>query len=298
MGLALGHRSPAVEEQLTAYLPATSAITCMSNRSRFTSTSWEKWLGVLLRVATLFVGLTALAAVAIVAWQASRAAGTVVDAFSVPPAFAQAGITGEVVATDLTQKIAAISDIGQNNSLNSAQAIRNEGQDDIKVDIPETGVSLGQAWRYLRLWLGHEHHLSGNLRQTGDGRITLTVAVDGQQAISAEGAAADLGKLEQQAAEQVFADVDAINIVLYLRTQGRGQEAMAAAERGTLLANPPGKRADAYGLWASMTRNQLGDLPLALARAQIGLTIDPKVASNHREIMWAQYLMGHAEAWH
>ena len=63
---------------------------------------WEKQLGILLRVATAVVGIAVATSITVMVWRASQADGTVIDAFSVPPQFAQAGITGEVVADDLT----------------------------------------------------------------------------------------------------------------------------------------------------------------------------------------------------
>jgi hypothetical protein len=256
---------------------------------------WEKQLGVLLRVATAVVGIAVATAIGIVVWKASRADGTLVDAFSVPPQFAQVGITGEVVADDLTSRIGAIRDIAVNNSISSSRDIRQDSAEDIKVEIPETGVSLGQAWRYLREWLGHEHHLSGNLRLIGEGKIALTAAVDGETAAAVSGASGDLDKLEQQVAEQVFARVDPTNIVLYLRSTRRGDEALAAAERGAQLADGPVARSAAYALWADMFRLVSGDMPLAAAHARLATEINPKLITGHRELMWASFLMGHDE---
>ena len=255
---------------------------------------WEKWLGVLLRCATLAVGLAVAGALAIAIWDASQAEGTVVDAFSVPPQLAQAGISGEVIATDLTEQIASISDIAQKNSLANSKVVRQEIAE-VKVEIPETGVSLGQAWRYLRLWLGHERHLGGTLRLVGDGQIRLTVALDGQRLASVSGAQAALDKLEQQAAEQVFASVDPVNIVLYLRSTGRDNEAFAAAERRAQTVTDPSDRARAFGLFASMTRSQTGNMPLSLARGQISADANPKMIIGFREMMWAEIFMGHDE---
>ena len=180
------------------------------------------------------------------AWNAAQADGMVVDAFSVPPQSAQAGITGEVVADDLTARIGAIRDIAQSHSFGHSKNVRKDSAEDIKVEIPETGVSLGQAWRYLRLWLGHERHLSGNLRLTGEGKIALTVALDGERAASGQRRSGDLDKLEQEAAEQIFANVDPTNIVIYLRRKGADAEALAAAERATQVAAGAAERADAY----------------------------------------------------
>jgi len=156
-------------------------------------------------------------------------------------------------------------------------------------------VSLGQAWRYLRLWLGHERHLTGNVRLIGEGKIALTLAVDGNQAAAVSGGSGELDKLEQQAAEQVFASVDPTNIVLYLRANGRAAESLSAAERAVQVANGPDAQADALGLWADVTRILTGDMPLAHARAGRGVSANPKMIAGHREMMLTSFLMGHDE---
>ena len=70
----------------------------------------------------------------------------------------QYGITGEMLADDLTDRLATVRDIAGNNSITSSGDVRKDSTEDITVEIPETGVSWAQAWRYLRLWLGHERH--------------------------------------------------------------------------------------------------------------------------------------------
>src|SRR3954471_1347223 len=59
---------------------------------------FEKWVGALLRVATLCVGLAFVAALGWMVREASHADGLKVEPFSVPPALADRGLTGEVVA--------------------------------------------------------------------------------------------------------------------------------------------------------------------------------------------------------
>ncbi len=57
-----------------------------------------------LQVMTVVLGAAILTGLGTAAWNASQAAGMVVDAISVPPQYAQSGITGEIVANDLTDK--------------------------------------------------------------------------------------------------------------------------------------------------------------------------------------------------
>jgi tetratricopeptide (TPR) repeat protein len=256
---------------------------------------FEKWLGVLLRMATLVVGLGIAAALAIALWAGSHAEGTVVDAFSVPSQFAQAGVTGEVVASDLTGMMDAIRNQIASNSPSNTQEVRQDRTEDIKVEIPETGVSLGQAWRYLRLWLGHERHLSGNLRLSGNGKAVLTVTSDGARIASVSGASADLDRLEQQAAEQIFAKLDPHNMVLYLRTTGRVSESLAAAERDTNLAVSLSQRADAHSLWAALIRSMTGDVRGASAHTRIAAALHPQSAAIRWEFMSEALLLGHDE---
>ena len=61
--------------------------------------------------------------------------------------------------------------------------------EEIKVEIPDTGISLGEVSRYLRSWLGHERHLGGSLQSLGDGKAALTVALGGADAETFTGSA-------------------------------------------------------------------------------------------------------------
>jgi predicted Zn-dependent protease len=256
---------------------------------------WEKQLGVLLRMVTVVVGFAVVAAIGIVMWNASQAEGLVVDAFSVPPAFAASGVAADVLADDLTTRLAAIRDFANEHSLARSRDVSQDRNQDIKVEIPDTGISLTQAWRYLKLWLGHERRLTGNLRDMGDGKIALTVALDGGDAFVLQGTARELDKLEDQAAEKVFAEVDPTNYVLYLYGKGRYVDALAAAARLPQLAKTPTEMSDAYALWADETRNVTGDLALAAARARIAIAQDPKTTASHLELMVALAALGHDE---
>jgi hypothetical protein len=233
--------------------------------------------------------------VGIAAWNAAHADGLVVEALSVPPRYAETGISGAVVADDLMNHVGAIRDFGVAHSLTISKGVSRDHDDDIKVEIPETGVSLGQASHYLRLWLGHERRVTGNLRTAGDGTISLTVVLDGDDAITVSGGSGELDKLEQQAAEHVFGKVDPINFALYLLYSGRIAEAGAATERAVQSAATPLEQADAYGFFSFETRLTTGDMTLAAARDRLAISINPKSAGPHVEVMRISILLGHDE---
>ncbi len=104
------------------------------------------------------------AALASAVYQASQADGLVIEAFSVPPFLADKGLTGPVLAAKLLDRLTALQDA--TDSARAASSFKNDWTSDIKVEIPQTGVSLGQLVTYLHGWLGREVHLSGELYGT------------------------------------------------------------------------------------------------------------------------------------
>lgn len=202
-------------------------------------------------IALAIAALGVLALVSVAVWNAANANGLVVTSFSVPPSFAQNGVTGDVVADDMTRKIAGVRDAANANSIARSREVQKELDEGIKVEIPETGLSLLDASRLLRSWLGHEHKLSGNLRTAGPGQVALTVALDGGPAATFTGPTSDLEVLEKKAAEYVFQSFDPSNYILYLESQGRHGEEGAAILHLIRIADSPVMLADGYSLWAN-----------------------------------------------
>ena len=83
------------------------------------------------------LGLALVIGIAAAVWNASQADGLVVDSFSVPPSLAAAGISGEVVADDMTNKIAGVRDFANEHSLARSKDVRQDSEQDVKVEIPE-----------------------------------------------------------------------------------------------------------------------------------------------------------------
>lgn len=247
-----------------------------------------------LRIILVVLGLALLAGLAVLLWNASEADGLVVDSFSAPADFAARGMGGDVLANDLINRLSEVRKITLAHSISNSNDVSLDGHD-VRVDIPDTGVSLGEVWRLLRRWLGHEEHLTGSLRQLPDGKIALHAAfADGTQ-LEVSGSAGDLDKLEQDLAEQVFAHFDPSNVVLYLWAMGRPQEALKQAERDALNVTGRQRQADSYSLWSAATRGLAGDIPLSIARIRISLALDPKIAAAHNEYAAEAHLLGHTE---
>jgi tetratricopeptide (TPR) repeat protein len=248
-----------------------------------------------MQIMLVAVGAAVVIAIGAAVWSASQAEGLVVDSFAVPPQFTQAGMGGDVIAADLVQRIAAVRDITNARSIAHSKDVRLGRDEEIKVEIPDTGISLGEVSRYLRSWLGHERHLSGSLKNLRDGKIALTVALGEAEAETFAGPATDLDKLEQQAAERVFQGVDPSNYVLYLYSQGQYGDALQAIQHLIRVSDSAGMLSDGYALWGNWTRNFEGDLPLAMRRLRFAAAIDPKALPPHMEMMFTLLDMGHDE---
>ena len=135
-------------------------------------------------------GLLALAVVAAVAylvWNAANSNDLVIDAFAAPPDFAARGLSGPVVAAKLSDRIAAMQ--AQTRSARAPKSYANGLSDGLKLEIPETGVSLSELDRFLREKLGHDQHIGGEMVETAKGiALTARVGTDGSPTVTgAEG---------------------------------------------------------------------------------------------------------------
>ena len=239
----------------------------------------------------------AIAAFAVVALlvtviiRASRSDALIVQSFRVPPALESRGLTGEVVATQVLDRLAEMQEATE--STRAASTYANNWEDELKIDIPNTGATTDQVWKLLRSWLGKETRISGEVIDTGGG-LALTARVGskpGQQFVSEKG---DVSALVAQGSELIFKRTQPYRHAVYLGVTGR------TAERyGLLLAltsDPsPVERKWAYsGL--SYDRRAQGQFEEASAMASRALEIDPEMTPAIANKGIAESLLGHEQA--
>lgn len=172
------------------------------------------------------LGVCVLASGALLVWDASRARGVVIEAFAVPPDMAERGLTGLVLATQMLDRLTTMQ--SQTESLRAASTYANDWRGDIAVEIPNTGVSIGELRRYLREWLGDQTRLSGEVFRLTDGRIAVTTRVGASPPTRAEGAEAELDALLQQGAEAIYAETQPYRYAVWLNREGRREDNIAA----------------------------------------------------------------------
>ncbi|HEX4301439.1 MAG TPA: hypothetical protein VHZ78_01505 [Rhizomicrobium sp.] len=177
---------------------------------------WRRFndqMGGALQMMLVAVGLLIVAAIAAALWDAAHDNGLVIEAFSVPPDLAAKGLTGEVVAGKVQDRLSAFQ--AQTVSSRASASYANNWGDDIKVQIPNTGVSIGEINRYLRGWLGHETRITGAIYRTPTGIAVLARAgADGSPIFT--GSEADLDALIEKAAEHIYRSTQPYRYAIYL----------------------------------------------------------------------------------
>jgi tetratricopeptide (TPR) repeat protein len=184
------------------------------------------------------------------AWHAEN---VVISAFDVPPALETQGNSGKVVAADLLDRLQQLQ--GQTRASVTKRDLQDAWSGDVKLEIPEAHISIGELQRYLREWLGHDTRIGGSLVQGADGVLTLTVRGNGFAARSFSGKADTLPALLTQAAEYIYGASETYLFGAYLTNHGRDEEAIALIKAAYNTARPS-DRPLLLNVWA----NALGSL--------------------------------------
>jgi tetratricopeptide (TPR) repeat protein len=241
-------------------------------------------LGLRLRVGfQLFVALLATAigiALLVMVRDAVTSRQVVVEPFRIPSTLAAHGIDGAIVASGLLDELGRLQDATRSTSV--ARGLAGAWTGDIKLAVPETGISLGEISRLLRDRFGHDVHIDGDLVGTPAGGLSLTVRGNGVPPKTIDGSATDLRKLTVAAAEYVYSMSQPARWASYLNTHARYEESIAfcksavgsaeTAERATLLTR-----------WAVAVENSGGSVreSLGLERAAAKLQPDNWIAHNN-----------------
>ncbi len=170
----------------------------------------------------------------------------VVDIFRAPADLAARGLTGEVVATDVLDGLQALQDATRASG--KGLSSRGAWASDVKIEVPSTGISLGELDRLLHEHLGRDVHIEGELVQSADS-ITLTVRGDDVPAKEFTGRIPEIGKLATQAAEYIYGRSQPLLYAIYLQDSFRYEDAVAFIS-GAFVRAPADQRARIAHQWA------------------------------------------------
>ena len=235
-------------------------------------------------VALACVALITIASAAI--WAAAHDNALVVESFSVPTDFSERGQSGAVVAQHVLDRIAALQ--SDTVSVRAASSYSNNWGDDLKVQIPDTGVSLGEAYRYLVRWLGHQTRISGEIVRTEKG-FAVTARAGTERGRTFAGG--DLDTLLDKAAEGIFADTQPYLYGVYLTSHGRNAESRVVLSALARSDASPSERAWAYSGLLYGDENDLS----AEQWGRAAVALDPNLMLAHNNYSAVAFRLGHSE---
>jgi tetratricopeptide (TPR) repeat protein len=231
----------------------------------------------------IFVALVATAlglGAAVMVKDAVTSRQVVIEPLRIPSTLAVRGIDGTIVASGLLDELARLQEATR--STDAARGLTGAWSGNVKLEVPETGISLGEISHLLRERFGHDVRIDGDLVETSAGGLSLTVRGNGVPPKTFDGSAAELGKLTVAAAEYVYSKSQPARWASYLNTHGRYEEAIAFC-KGAVGSAQPADRAMLLTRWAVAIENSGGSVreALGLERAAIKLQPDIWVAHNN-----------------
>ncbi len=191
--------------------------------------------------------------IAVMLHDAFTSHSVVIDAFEAPAALVTRGVTGTVVANDVLDELTRLQDATHTAVTDLKRSLSNAWSNQVKVDVPETGISLGEISRLLRARFGHDVHIGGELVETASGGLALTVRGDRLDPKTFTGGADDYQKIVVDAAQYLYAGFQPYLWTVYLRQSGRCPEAIAFVKSVYARADNP-QRALLLVNWANCGR--------------------------------------------
>jgi hypothetical protein len=244
-----------------------------------------------LRISLQFL-LALIAAVAIIGfaalvWSAITDRGIVIDAAAVPADLAERGFTGEVIAKEILDRLAQID--ASAKSARAPNTYANSWGGDIKLQIPETGVSIGELSRTLHERLGHATHVGCEVTHSGN-EVSVSIRVGDEYAVESAGQEVDLKALVQDAATKIYARTQPYRYGYWLLVTGN-TEGAAAVFRELAISGVAIDRIWAlHGLALTSESIRKG-----IAFDQQVLDLDPSFFLSRATMSEANFALGHDE---
>jgi hypothetical protein len=160
---------------------------------------------------------TVVIAIVMTLWDAINDRSVVIDAVLVPEDLAQHGFTGEAVAKRILDRLAEINN--SSGTVRAANSYANSLAGDLKLEIPETGVSIGELSRTLHEKLGHPTHVGGEITHSGD-NVSVLIRIGDEYQVESTGPEANLAALVQDAATRIYAKTQPYRYGFWLNTNG------------------------------------------------------------------------------
>jgi hypothetical protein len=255
-------------------------------------------LGLRLRVGfQLFLALLATAlgvGIAVMIHDAITSRNVVIDPVEIAPNIATEVPSGKIVAAGLLDVLTRIQAASHSNI--EHRDLSNAWTSEITIEVPETGISIGQLERTLKARFGHDQHIDGDLVKSSSGGLALTVRGTGILPKTFSGEAGALDKLVTEAGEYVFGQSQPGLWAAYLTNNDRNDEAIRFAQ-GAYNTVAVGEKPYVLNYWANAIATNGGAEAMrkALPLYRETLRLKPDYWNGYNNIMFALAGLGDEE---
>jgi tetratricopeptide (TPR) repeat protein len=184
---------------------------------------------------------------AVMIYDAVHSRSVVIDPIEIAPNVAAQVPSGKIVAAGLLDVLTHIQ--AANRGSAEHRSLSNAWTNDITIEVPETGISIGQLERILKTRFGHDQHIDGDLVQTESGGLALTVRGPGILPKTFTDEGRNLDKLLTQAGEYVYGQSQPGLWAAYLGNE-RFDEAINFSQAAYATADPS-ERPYLLNAWAN-----------------------------------------------
>ena len=230
---------------------------------------------------------------AVMVFDAFNSRSVVVETFDAPPALAARGLSGKVIASGVLDALTRLQQATHSNQ--AARELSNAWTSDVKVEVPETGVSIGEIDRMLKARFGHDIHIEGDLVQTDAGGLALTIRGDGVAPKTFEGGQGEMDKLTTQAAEYAYGQSQPALYAVYLTRSGRDAEAVDFAKK-TYSGVDTAERPYLLNAWGNALENTGASAREALPLYSEAVRLKPDYWTGYANLMNTNLLLGDGKA--
>jgi tetratricopeptide (TPR) repeat protein len=245
----------------------------------------------------VFIALFAIALVigaTIMIHDAVGSRSVVIDAFDIAPNVAAQVPSGKIVAAGLLDVLTRIQAATRSGA--EHRSLSGAWNNDIAVDVPETGISIGQLAREMKARFGSDQHIDGDLMQSETGGLALTVRGTGIYPKTFTGETHHLDTLLTQAGEYVYGQSQPGLFAAYLANNDRNDEAIRFSQAAYPRADSS-ERPYVLNYWANGIAGKGADGAMreALPLYREALRRKPNYWTAYNNIMYALNGLGDEE---
>jgi tetratricopeptide (TPR) repeat protein len=301
----IANHSPDVAARTAAFLDEQTELVKAQRKSveaehRFFEEEWgPRLLGIRLRIAfQVFIALVATVigiGVAVMLHDAFTSRSVVLEPFDAPPGLAARGLTGKVVASGVLDELNKLQSATRTSA--AKRDLSNAWAGEVKLAVPETGISFSEMSRLLKARFGHDLHIDGDLVETEAGGLALTVRGDGVPPRTFSGASGELARLTIAAAEYVYSQSEPAPWAYYLQNTQRNAEAITFC-RAAFASASKADRPYLLNVWANAMQASGGDVNESLGLYRAALILKPDYWVAYNNIINSLWILGDEEgAW-